>query len=61
MGWAEVLQGVRRMRFEALLARHESGEPSLAEAGEMPGESGEDSSRDDAGEEVVIPRGHLTA
>jgi transposase len=37
MGRAEVLQGVRRMRFEALLARHESGELSQAEAGEMLG------------------------
>ena len=37
MGRSEVLQGVRRMRFEALLARHESGELSLAEAGEMLG------------------------
>lgn len=37
MGRAGVLQGVRRMRFEALLARHESGELSQAEAGEMLG------------------------
>ena len=37
MGRAELLQGVRRMRFEALLARHESGELSQAEAGEMLG------------------------
>ena len=37
MGWAGVLQGVRRMRFEALLARQESGELSQAEAGEMLG------------------------
>lgn len=37
MGRAEVLQGVRRMRFEALLGRHESGELSQAEAGEMLG------------------------
>jgi len=37
MGRAEVLQGVRRMRFEALLARHESGELSQSEAGEMLG------------------------
>lgn len=37
MGRAEVLQGVRRMRFEALMARHESGELSQTEAGEMLG------------------------
>jgi len=37
MGRAGVLQGVRRMRFEALWARHESGELSQAEAGEMLG------------------------
>lgn len=37
MGRAVVMQGVRRMRFEALLARHESGELSQAEAGEMLG------------------------
>ena len=45
MGRAELLQGVRRMRFEALLARHESGELSQAEAGEMLGVSGSDGAR----------------
>jgi transposase len=37
MGRAEVLQGVRAMRFEALLDRHERGELSQAEAAEMLG------------------------
>jgi hypothetical protein len=35
MGRAEVLQGVRRMRFEGLLKRHERGELSQGEAAEM--------------------------
>jgi hypothetical protein len=34
---AEVLQGVRQMRFEGLLERHERGELSQAEAAEMLG------------------------
>jgi hypothetical protein len=34
---AEVLQGVREMRFEALLDRHERGELDQAEAAEMLG------------------------
>src|SRR5712691_6770074 len=34
---AEVLQGVREMRFEALLERHERGELSQEEAAEMLG------------------------
>jgi transposase len=37
MGRAEVLQGVRQMRFEALLARHERGELNQEEAAEMLG------------------------
>src|SRR5216683_1520156 len=37
MGWAGVLQGVRQMRFESLLDRHERGELSQAEAAEMLG------------------------
>lgn len=37
MGRAEVLQGVRAMRFEALLERHERGELSQIEAAEMLG------------------------
>src|ERR1700740_1280660 len=37
MGWAGVLQGVRQMRFEGLLERHERGELSQAEAAEMLG------------------------
>jgi transposase len=37
MGRAGVLQGVRQMRFEALLDRHERGESSQAEAAEMLG------------------------
>ena len=37
MSRAVALLGVRRMRFEVLLARHESGELSQAEAGEMLG------------------------
>jgi len=37
MGRAGVLQGVREMRFEALLERHERGELSQGEAAEMLG------------------------
>jgi hypothetical protein len=37
MGRAEVLQGVRQMRFERLLERHERGELSQAGAAEMLG------------------------
>jgi transposase len=37
MGRAEVLQGVRQMRFEGLLERHERGELSQEEAAEMLG------------------------
>jgi len=37
MGRAEVLQGVRQMRFEGLLERHERGELSQGEAAEMLG------------------------
>jgi transposase len=37
MVWAEVLQGVREMRFEALLDRHERGELNQQEAAEMLG------------------------
>ena len=37
MGRAEVLQGVRAMRFEALLDQHERGELSQIEAAEMLG------------------------
>src|SRR5437660_9982324 len=37
MGRAEVLQGVRAMRFEGLLERHERGELSQIEAAEMLG------------------------
>lgn len=37
MGRAEVLQEIRRMRFEALLERHERGELSQVEAAEMLG------------------------
>jgi len=37
MGRAEVLQGVREMRFEGLLERHERGELGQAEAAEMLG------------------------
>jgi len=37
MGRAEVLQGVREMRFEALLDRHERGELDQQEAAEMLG------------------------
>src|SRR5205807_2389189 len=37
MGRAGVLQGVRQMRFEALLDRHERGELSQIEAAEMLG------------------------
>jgi transposase len=39
MGRAGVLQGVRQMRFERLLERHERGELSQAEAAEMLGVS----------------------
>jgi transposase len=39
MGRAEVLQGIRRMRFESLLDRHERGELSQIEAAEMLGVS----------------------
>src|SRR5215469_5062187 len=39
MGQAEVLQGVRQMRFEGLLERHERGELSQIEAAEMLGVS----------------------
>jgi hypothetical protein len=35
MGRAEVLQEIRRMRFEALLERHERGELNQIEAAEM--------------------------
>ena len=37
MGRAEVLQGVRQMRFEGLLDRHERGELNQEEAAEMLG------------------------
>ncbi|HTQ34037.1 MAG TPA: ISNCY family transposase [Stellaceae bacterium] len=37
MGRAELLQGVREMRFEALLERHERGELGQGEAAEMLG------------------------
>lgn len=37
MGRTEVLQGVRQMRFEALLDRHDRGELTQAEAAEMLG------------------------
>ena len=37
MGQAEVLQGVRQMRFEGLLDRRERGELNQEEAGEMLG------------------------
>jgi hypothetical protein len=37
MGQAEVLQGVRQMRFEALLDRRERGELNQEEAAEMLG------------------------
>ena len=37
MGRAEVLQGVRQMRFEGLLDRRERGELNQEEAGEMLG------------------------
>ena len=37
MGRAEVLQEIRRMRFEALLERNERGELSQVEAAEMLG------------------------
>src|SRR5438105_3723355 len=37
MGRAEVLQGVRAMRFEALLDRHERGDLNQEEAAEMLG------------------------
>src|SRR5437870_2218119 len=37
MGRAEVLQGLREMRFEALLDRHERGELNQEEAAEMLG------------------------
>jgi hypothetical protein len=37
MGRAGVLQGVRQMRFEGLLERHERGELSQGEAAEMLG------------------------
>jgi transposase len=40
MGRAGVLQGVRQMRFEGLLERHERGELSQGEAAEMLGASG---------------------
>jgi transposase len=39
MGRAEVLQGVRQMRLEGLLQRHERGELSQEEAAEMLGVS----------------------
>ena len=39
MGRAGVLQGVRQMRFEGLLERHERGELSQGEAAEMLGVS----------------------
>ena len=39
MGRAEVLQGVRQMRFEGLLERRERGELSQGEAAEMLGVS----------------------
>jgi transposase len=39
MGRAEVLQEIRRMRFEALLERHERGELNQIEAAEMLGVS----------------------
>ncbi|MDG4593891.1 MAG: helix-turn-helix domain-containing protein [Defluviicoccus sp.] len=39
MGRAGVLQEIRRMRFEALLDRHERGELSQVEAAEMLGMS----------------------
>jgi predicted DNA-binding protein (UPF0251 family) len=39
MGRAEVLQGVREMRFEALRDRHERGELNQEEAAEMLGVS----------------------
>jgi hypothetical protein len=39
MGRAGLLQGVRQMRFEGLLERHERGELSQAEAAEMLGVS----------------------
>src|ERR1700731_4935054 len=40
MGRAEVLQGVRQMRFEGLLERHDRGELSQGEAAGMLGVSG---------------------
>ncbi len=39
MGRTEVLQGVRQMRFEGLLDRHERGELNQEEAAEMLGVS----------------------
>ena len=39
MGRAGVLQGVREMRFEGLLDRHERGELNQEEAAEMLGVS----------------------
>jgi len=39
MGQAEVLQGVRQMRFEGLLERHDRGELLQGEAAEMLGVS----------------------
>jgi predicted DNA-binding transcriptional regulator YafY len=39
MNQAKVLQGVRQMRFEGLLERHERGELSQGEAAEMLGVS----------------------
>jgi transposase len=39
MGRAEVLQGVRQMRFEGFLERHERSELSQREAAEMLGVS----------------------
>ena len=37
MGWAQVHEGIRRMRFETLLDRHERGDLSQSEAAEMLG------------------------
>ena len=37
MNWAGIHEGIRRMRFEALLERHEDGELSQVEAAEMLG------------------------
>src|SRR5512147_2880837 len=67
MGRAEVLQEIRRMRFEALLERHERGEMNQIEAAEMLGVSERtfrrwrDRLRDEGDRRIGTPSGRRAA